>query len=94
LAYFICVNGINKPQKQYLILNPVVLRKNKSEPRWIVVRTESNREAAKLFFYFEIEISEMQECIKIKYENCEQVPSICRLLVDADIDILEIYLTP
>jgi hypothetical protein len=41
-----------------------------------------------------MEIFELEECIKIKYENCEQVPSICRLLVDANIDILEIYLIP
>ncbi|GAA4121422.1 hypothetical protein GCM10022250_02960 [Flavobacterium chungbukense] len=70
------------------------MRKNKNDPRWIVVRTESNREAARLFFDFEMEILKLEECIKIKYENCEQVPSICRLLVDANIDILEIYLTP
>lgn len=85
---------MKKPQAQHLILNPVILRKNKNDPRWIVVKTESNREAVRLFFDFEMEILELEECIKIKYENCEQVPSICRLLVDANIDILEIYMTP
>jgi len=75
------------------MLNHLVLRKNKNASRWIVIKTESNKEAARLFFDFEVGILELEKCIKIKYENCEQVPCIFSLPVDANIDILEIYLT-
>lgn len=64
------------------------------DPSRIVLRTASNSAAAQILFFYALDVSILEDCIAVEYESCEQVASICRLLVDADIDILEIYTVP
>jgi hypothetical protein len=75
-----------------MIPSNTILEKAKFDPRWIVLKTASNGKAAEILFFFATQLSEAGRSIMIEYESCEQVPSICRMLVDADIDIFEIYL--
>jgi len=75
-----------------MIPSKTILEKDKCDPRWIVLKTASNGKAAEILFFFATHLSEAGTSIKIEYESCEQAPAICRMLVDADIDIFEIYL--
>jgi len=56
--------------------NSVILRKNKSAPRWIVVKTETNGETAGLFFYFEIEVSHLEEYIRLNTRVVNRCPPL------------------
>lgn len=69
-----------------------ILKKSNIDPRWIVVEVESNIEAVEVLNFFALHLTGTDGYIIIEYESCEQVPSICRLLVDADIGICQIYL--
>jgi len=61
------------------------------DPLRIIVRTASNKHAAQILFFYTMDVSRLEDCIIITYESCEQVASICRMLVEENIDILEIY---
>lgn len=64
------------------------------DPIRIIVRTASNSVAVKILFFYALDVSRLEECIAVEYESCDQAASICRILVDADIDIWEIYTEP
>lgn len=70
------------------------MEESTKDPIRIILRTASNSAAAQILFFYALDVSMLEECIAVKYESCEQVASICRMLVDADIDILEIYTMP
>jgi hypothetical protein len=63
---------------------------NENKDRSIIVESNCNGRAAKLLDFFEVRISYLPSCIIIKYENVDQVPAICRLLVSSNIDIIRI----
>ncbi|KQR67725.1 hypothetical protein ASF92_18820 [Pedobacter sp. Leaf176] len=70
------------------------MQENKEKkPCWIVVRTSHNQKAASAIDFFHIEVSQISRHILVKYENEDQVSAICRLLVDLNIDVMEIYLS-
>lgn len=56
----------------------------------ITINTSANNRAAKLLDFFEVSVSPADEWIIIKYESIDQIPSICRLLEEANIEVLHI----
>ena len=58
----------------------------------IAINTSDNDRTAGLLDFFSSSVSPENGCVNIDYENLEQVPSICRILVEADIDILSILI--
>jgi len=74
--------------------NICIMPENKhNKPIWIVVRTSHNQRAATAIDFFPIEVSQISRHILVKYENDDQISAICRLLVNLEIDIMEIYLS-
>lgn len=59
----------------------------------IILKTDDNRRVLDLLQSFPFIILIDADHIKIRYENIDQIPSICRLLVEANIDIQEIFTT-
>ena len=58
----------------------------------IAINTSDNDRTAGLLDFFSSSVSPENGWVNIDYENLEQVPSICRILVEADIDILSILI--
>ncbi|RZL19584.1 MAG: hypothetical protein EOO89_02930 [Pedobacter sp.] len=56
----------------------------------IAINTSDNERTAGLLDFFSASVSPENGCVNIDYENLDQVPSICRILVEADIDIFSI----
>jgi|GEM_PF-5224982 len=58
----------------------------------IVIVTKNNPFTLKLLqSFFEVQ-DNLEDNIKIKYEDVDQIPMICRLLVEENIDILQIFI--
>lgn len=60
----------------------------------IVLKTSDNHRAKKILNFFKMEDSDLNTQIVIQYENLEQVASVCRLMVEANIDIAEVFIVP
>ncbi|MBE5322151.1 hypothetical protein IM793_23565 [Pedobacter sp. MR2016-19] len=58
----------------------------------IEIHTSENERAASLLNFFKIAVSPANGRIFIEYENVDQVPSIYRILEEADIDVFNIEL--
>lgn len=71
-----------------------MILKNESMKSTIVLKTNDNNRAKKILDFFKIDVSEVgARIIIIEYENLEQVASICRLMVEANIDIAEVFIS-
>jgi len=56
----------------------------------ISINTNDNQAAAVLLDFYGAIISTEDGWIGIAYENIDQIPAICRILVEADIDVRHI----
>ena len=61
---------------------------------WIIViielNTSDNHRATELIDFFVVSVSPKNGWINIQYENRDQIPSICRILIAAEIEIFTI----
>lgn len=60
----------------------------------ISINTSENNKAADLLDFYVISVSPVDGWVKVTYENLDQIPSICRILIDSNIEILSISLEP
>jgi len=56
----------------------------------IAINTSENNRAANLLDFYTVSVSQEDGLVKVAYENIDQIPSICRILIDNNIEIFNV----
>ena len=56
----------------------------------IAISTSENNRAANLLDFYTVSVSQEDGLVKVAYENIDQIPSICRILIDNNIEIFNV----
>ncbi len=56
----------------------------------IAINTSENNRAANLLDFYAVSVSQEDGLVKVAYENIDQIPSICRILIDNNIEIFNV----
>ena len=56
----------------------------------IAINTSENNRAANLLNFYTVSVSQEDGLVKVAYENIDQIPSICRILIDNNIEIFNV----
>ena len=56
----------------------------------IAISTSENNRAANLLNFYTVSVSQEDGLVKVAYENIDQIPSICRILIDNNIEIFNV----